>query len=122
MLVDSQDTAFQVGEDDKTQPADEILNALRQLNPNTFFQQNGSTQSPIKQDPSPPPLSEWEQLREHVRKKPYDADEWLKLVDLAEDSGNVERIKETYEGLLESYPNTVRTHFVCMSPLNSRTF
>ncbi|KAI0734823.1 Suf-domain-containing protein [Fomitopsis betulina] len=106
MLVDSQDTAFQVGEDDKTQPADEILNALRQLNPNTFFQQNGSTQSPIKQDPSPPPLSEWEQLREHVRKKPYDADEWLKLVDLAEDSGNVERIKETYEGLLESYPNT----------------
>lgn len=120
MLVDSQDTgdAFQAGEDDKTQPADEILNALRQLNPNTFSHtQNGSqsVHSPIKQDPTPPPLSEWEQLREQLRTKPYDADGWLKLVDLAEDSGDIERVKQTYEGLLEAYPNTVRIHFVYLA-------
>ena len=27
----------------------------------------------------------------------------------------MEKIKQTYEGLLESYPNTVRIHFVCVS-------
>lgn len=119
MVVDSQDSgnAFQAGEDDKTQPTDEILNALRQLNPNTFpHVQNGSqsVQSPIKQEPTPPPPSEWEQLREQLGKKPYDADGWLRLVDLAEDSGDLEKIKQTYEGLLESYPNTVRVPFVCV--------
>ncbi|KZT74626.1 Suf-domain-containing protein [Daedalea quercina L-15889] len=111
MVVDSQGTedAFQVGEEDKTQQADEILNVLRQLNPSTLApSQNGTqnVQSPVKQEPTPPPLSEWEQTRTQLREKPYDADSWLKLVDLAEDSGSMDRIKETYEGLLEAYPNT----------------
>ncbi|KAH9928857.1 uncharacterized protein B0H18DRAFT_999082 [Fomitopsis serialis] len=106
---DSGDASFQVGEEDKTQPTEEILNALRQLNPSSFAHaQNGNTnvQSPVKQEPTPSPPSEWEQLRAQLREKPYDADGWLRLVDLAEDSGDIDRIKETYEGLLEAYPNT----------------
>ena len=57
---------------------------------------------------TPPPQSEWDQLRAQLREKPVDVDSWLKLVDLAEDSGDMEKIKETYEGMLETYPNTVR--------------
>ncbi|KAH9936856.1 Suf-domain-containing protein [Epithele typhae] len=57
-------------------------------------------------EPTPPPQSEWDQLRAQLREKPVDADGWLKLVDLAEESGDIEKIKETYEGMLETYPNT----------------
>ncbi|OSX60713.1 hypothetical protein POSPLADRAFT_1183237 [Postia placenta MAD-698-R-SB12] len=79
-------------EDDQTQPTEEILNALRQINP--------------QQQPTPTPQSEWDQLRAQLREKPYDADAWLRLVDLAEDSQDIEKIKATYDALLEAYPNT----------------
>ena len=36
-----------------------------------------------------------------------DVDAWLKLVDVAEEGGNFEQINETYEALLQAYPNTV---------------
>ncbi|KAK7683506.1 hypothetical protein QCA50_013340 [Cerrena zonata] len=52
------------------------------------------------------PRSEWDSLREHLKKEPQDVDSWMKLVDLAEEFGNYERTKETYEALLEHYPNT----------------
>ena len=61
------------------------------------------------QESTPPPLSEWDQLRAQLREKPVDADGWLRLVELAEESGDIEKIKATYEGMLETYPNTVRT-------------
>ncbi|KAM5540727.1 hypothetical protein V8D89_005758 [Ganoderma adspersum] len=46
--------------------------------------------------------------------KPVGADGWQKLVDLGNDSGDIEKIKDTYEGVLESstYPNTVGTPHV----------
>lgn len=104
-------------EEEKTQPTEEILNALRQLNPQSFAtpaKQNGSGDlSGLKQEPTPPPPSEWDTLRAQLRQKPYDADSWLKLVDIAEDSGDIEKLKATYEGLLEAYPNTVRNSFMC---------
>ncbi|KAI1786462.1 hypothetical protein LXA43DRAFT_872742, partial [Ganoderma leucocontextum] len=53
-----------------------------------------------------PPQSEWDQLLAQLRERPVDAERWLRLVDLAEDSGDIEKIKETYEGVLETYPNT----------------
>ncbi|KAH9950118.1 Suf-domain-containing protein [Amylocystis lapponica] len=96
-------------EDEKTQPTQEILDALLQLNPQSFppaAQGSTDDQSGLKQEPTPPPPSEWEVTRAELRSKPTDADLWLKLVDLAEDSGNIERIKDTYEALLEAYPNT----------------
>lgn len=119
--------------DDDTQPSEEksplsegILNALRQLQESsmppastptpTSTQPNSQTSQDPPQstsvpalEPTPPPQSEWDQLRARLREKPVDADGWQKLVDLAEDSGDIEKIKETYEGMLETYPNTVRT-------------
>ena len=53
------------------------------------------------------PQSEWGALRAQLRESPLNPDGWLKLVELAEDSGDLEKIKETYEALLQTYPNTV---------------
>lgn len=57
------------------------------------------------------PQSEWDTLRAQLRESPLNPDSWLKLVELAEDSGDLEKIKETYEALLQTYPNTVRNPF-----------
>lgn len=65
------------------------------------------------QSPQDPP-SEWEVLRARVRSKPADSDSWLKLVDVAIESGQYERVNEAYEALLEAYPNTVRVAFVLL--------
>ena len=54
------------------------------------------------------PQSEWDTVRAQLRESPLNPDGWLKLVELAEDSGDLEKIKETYEALLQTYPNTVR--------------
>ena len=54
------------------------------------------------------PVSEWDALRASLRENPHDTEGWNKLVRLAEDSGDLERIKEAYESLLKMYPNTVR--------------
>lgn len=53
------------------------------------------------------PQSEWDTIRAQLRESPLNPDGWLKLVELAEDSGDLEKIKETYEALLQTYPNTV---------------
>jgi len=53
------------------------------------------------------PYSEWDTIRAQLRESPLNPDGWLKLVELAEDSGDLEKIKETYEALLQTYPNTV---------------
>ena len=51
--------------------------------------------------------SEEDILRDHVRENPRDADTWLKLVDIVEESKDYDKINETYEALLEAFPNTV---------------
>ena len=53
------------------------------------------------------PQSEWDSLRAQLHESQLNPDDWLKLVELAEDSGDLEKIKETYESLLQTYPNTV---------------
>ena len=117
MLQDTPNGAQAAEGGDNGQLSENIMNALRQL------QQSNSTPVPPtptqpnspdvqmslpKLDPTPPPHSEWDRLRAQLREKPVDADGWLKLVDLAEESGDMEKIKDTYEGMLETYPNTVR--------------
>jgi hypothetical protein len=54
------------------------------------------------------PVSEWDALQTSLRESPHDTEGWNKLVRLAEDSGDLEKIKEAYECLLKMYPNTVR--------------
>jgi hypothetical protein len=63
-----------------------------------------------------PPQSEWEQLRAQLGAKPHDPPSWTRLVDLAEDSGDLEKIKTTYDALLEVYPNQVRLANNCVYP------
>ena len=55
------------------------------------------------------PQTEWDRLRAQLREKPVDADGWLKLAKLAESSNDIEKVKNTYEGMLETYPNNVRS-------------
>ena len=109
----------------ESQLSEGILNALRQLQESSLPPAVASTPTPTSTqpnsqdpprptsvpapEPTPPPQSEWDQMRAQLREKPVDADGWQKLVDLAEDSGDIEKIKDTYEGMLETYPNTVRT-------------
>ncbi|GJE94378.1 HAT and Suf domain-containing protein [Phanerochaete sordida] len=50
--------------------------------------------------------SEYEVLQAQVRENPRDVDAWLKLVDVAEESKDFERINQTYEALLEAFPNS----------------
>lgn len=72
-------------------------------------------QEQVTSQPQQDPPSEWEVLREQVRSKPGDSDSWLKLVDVAVESGDYERVNETYEALLEAYPNTVRVPLVLLT-------
>ena len=44
---------------------------------------------------------------ETVLENPNDSDTWLKLVEVAVASDDYSRVNETYEALLEAYPNTV---------------
>lgn len=96
---------------DKTQPTEEILNALNALKQTTS--QNGHEPSQAQQSgtqhdsQSQEAPSEWHVLREKLREHPHDPEGWNKLVDLAEARGDIEQIKQTYEALLEVYPNTV---------------
>ncbi|KAI1783642.1 hypothetical protein LXA43DRAFT_1130766 [Ganoderma leucocontextum] len=87
----------------KSHLSEGILNALRQL------------QDVPAPESTPSPQSKWHRLRAQLRKKPVDADGWMRLVDLAEDSGDIEKIKNTYEGMLETCLNTVRTNRVLLS-------
>lgn len=124
----------QDGQPPESQLSEGILNALRQLQESSLPPAVASTPTPTSTqpnsqdpprptsipapEPTPPPQSEWDQLRAQLREKPVDADGWQKLVDLAEDAGDIEKIKDTYEGMLETYPNTVRT-LVCSSCVNA---
>ena len=104
--------------------SDAVLNALRQLQSTptttpTIPQPTEQLDNDTKTEPTPPtppPQSEWDGLRAQLRDRPIDADGWLKLVSLAEDSGDMEKIKQTYEGMLETYPNTVS---ICRYPVHS---
>jgi len=98
---------------DKTQPTEEILNALNALNPKAILEvtQNGHEPSLMQdesvQETAKEPPSEWHVLREKLRDHPQDPEGWNQLVDIAENNGDLEQIKQTYEALLETYPNTV---------------
>ncbi|KIM62980.1 hypothetical protein SCLCIDRAFT_24567 [Scleroderma citrinum Foug A] len=97
---------------DKTQPTEEILNALNALNPKAILEvtQNGHEPSLMQdvsfQETTKEPPSEWHVLREKLRDHPQDPEGWNQLVDIAENNGDLEQIKQTYEALLETYPNT----------------
>jgi cleavage stimulation factor subunit 3 len=87
-----------VKDEDRTHSTEDILNTLRQLS---------NSQQGSRSQTSEPVRSEWEILRNHLRDNPRDVDSWLKLVDVAKDSRDYDRVNETYEALLEAFPNFV---------------
>ncbi|GLB33223.1 putative suf-domain-containing protein [Lyophyllum shimeji] len=79
--------------DDQTQPTDEILRAL----------------STVKNEPLPdtiPTPTEYDQLRAELRERPHNPEAWRRLIDNAENSGEIEKIRESFDALLQQYPNT----------------
>lgn len=84
-----------------TEPAERIthLNALRSP--------NGASNTGPQQ-----PQSEWDSFLSSLRTKPIDPEGWNKLVRLAEESRDIMRIKEAYDGLLSVYPTSVRSDVV----------
>ena len=110
---------FEAQTEKKVDLPPQSLNTFRQLQSTSALTltatQRYSQELPqpeLKQKPTPPPQSKWDQLHAQLREKPVDADGWLKLVDFAEDADDMEKIKETYQGMLETYPNTVRISWV----------
>ena len=80
--------------EDRTQPTAEILNALSALN------------SPVKTESQQPP-SEYDLLNAQLTENPHNPEAWRRLVDVSEESGDIEKISATYDALLKQYPNTV---------------
>lgn len=60
-------------------------------------------------DADQPEQHEWDALRRRLAAKPYDPRGWTRLVEIAEELGDTEKIRTTYDSLLEVYPNTVRS-------------
>lgn len=96
----------------------DIFNALQQLNvppatpTDTSAAQNGSqTQQDTEQMTVDPP-SEWELLHTQLAEKAHDPEGWNNFINMAEGSGDLDKIKEAYEALLKMYPNTVSEAFV----------
>lgn len=104
-------------DEERSHPTEDILNTLRQLSgsqqgqgtsqPTELQSQNSQRSEQDGSFASNPVQSEWDPLRAQVRENPRDADTWLKLVDVAEESKDFDRINEAYEALLEAFPNTV---------------
>ncbi|VDB95403.1 unnamed protein product [Peniophora sp. CBMAI 1063] len=92
---EAMDTADDAG--NTTQPAEHVTQDLQNLQ-----SPNGATASEPQK-----PQSEWDLSLASLRAEPVDPEGWNKLVRLAEDSGDITRIKEAYDGLLAVYPNSV---------------
>ncbi|KAG5223273.1 mRNA 3'-end-processing protein [Salix suchowensis] len=88
---------------DATQPSDEILPALQTVNTETHGPTVEQQSSQTSQNELPP--SEYELVKQHLKENPQDNDQWRRLIDIAEESEDVDRIKETFDLLLEQFPN-----------------
>ncbi|EPQ59815.1 Suf-domain-containing protein [Gloeophyllum trabeum ATCC 11539] len=120
----TEDSMTDVGE--KTQPAEDILKALQALQnasqpqpPSGEGSQetiaaddvdntNAASMETVATEPAEPsePPSEWDLLQTRLHDNPHDTEAWHKLVNLAESSGDIEKIKTAYDQLLQTYPNT----------------
>ena len=52
-------------------------------------------------------MSEYDALFSRLKEKPHDPEGWRRLVDNAESSGEIDKIRAAYDALLKQYPNTV---------------
>jgi hypothetical protein len=82
---------------------DEHVFDAQDYNPNVM----GHNTPPTVPELPKPKLTETEILRERLKRDPLDASAHQRLIGLAEASGDVEKIQDAYEGLLEAFPNAV---------------
>lgn len=87
---------------DQTQPTAEILKALNNL----------------KSEPPPevPTPTEYGALTAQAKEKPHNPETWRRLIDVAENTGEIEKIRAAFDALLQQYPNTVCDTRVSLVP------
>ncbi|KAJ7174432.1 Suf-domain-containing protein [Mycena filopes] len=54
----------------------------------------------------PDPVSDFDSQMGRLKENPHDPETWKRLIDIAESSGDISRIREAYDALLKQYPNT----------------
>ncbi|KAJ7124554.1 hypothetical protein C8R44DRAFT_149431 [Mycena epipterygia] len=68
------------------------------------------TTAPLKSEPGTdsdiPPPSDYDALMARLQESPHDPEGWKRLVDMAETSQDIPRIRQTYDALLKQYPHT----------------
>jgi cleavage stimulation factor subunit 3 len=110
MVTDLENSAANLDRDDDTaQPTTPLDQLDNPSNPQETesVQKREQLRGNVELLEQQPALLEWRTLGNILRAHPQDPEKWDKLVELAESSGNIDVIKETYEGLLKTYPNTV---------------
>lgn len=100
---DLQDSLQDALGDVQTEPAAQETAQLTQ----TTDPSGNNTQESIEKpaEPDAPPLPEYEALQQHLEKNRFDPTSWNRLIDLAEESTDLEKLKQAYESLLLAYPN-----------------
>ncbi|KIL59526.1 hypothetical protein M378DRAFT_1067821 [Amanita muscaria Koide BX008] len=61
---------------------------------------------PSNGSPQSPPMSEFDALFARLKEKQHDPEGWRKLVELAEASAEIDKIRAAFDALLKQYPNT----------------
>ncbi|KAL0948925.1 hypothetical protein HGRIS_009033 [Hohenbuehelia grisea] len=99
---------------DATQTSEDIARALSALTASATFNSPSPAQSggePMEQDRP----SEYDLLKQQLKAKPQDSHGWLRLINIAEDSSDPEKIKDAYDLLLQQFPNTVSAQIAYLS-------
>ncbi|KAG6884913.1 hypothetical protein C0993_007280 [Termitomyces sp. T159_Od127] len=80
---------------DNTQPTEDILNAL-----------NAIKNEPQQDIDMPPAPTEYEALLAQLKQRPHDPNGWKRLINMAEESGDMDKVRASFDALLQQYPNT----------------
>ncbi|GJJ07957.1 hypothetical protein Clacol_002164 [Clathrus columnatus] len=103
--------------DDFQDPLNDTYGSIQTDNPYETQEGKQTTQIPEKNDSNAQDdvekptdsdetsLPEYEALQKRLEKNRFDPTSWNRLIDLAEESGDLEKIKQAYESLLSAYPN-----------------
>ncbi|KAG6841341.1 hypothetical protein C0991_012166 [Blastosporella zonata] len=78
---------------DDQKPTEEILQAL-----------NTVKSEPLQEQL--PTLTEYDALTAELKQRPHNPSSWRRLIDLAENSGDIEQVRKSFDALLQQYPNT----------------
>ncbi|KAJ7738637.1 Suf-domain-containing protein [Mycena metata] len=65
--------------------------------------------------------SDFNTLMGCLKGNPHDPERWKRLVDVAESSGDVPRIREAYDALLKQYPNTASAQIAYLRHFTNNT-